>query len=254
MITESKIVFDLAVVNKFLADVGEQFDMVNFLDISEESHDAYLNVVRNFVHTNVPEANGGNLEKALCAIIYLLIAIESSGEPKPVLKTGIALDFKSGIKIGAGLGSSASYAVCLATAFYSYVLTRTTPTFIADFNQSLSEGEKTFFLNTISSWAFMSEKIMHGNPSGLDNTICTFGNVVQYTKKPQKITNVALRSKLNILLVNSGISRNTLQVVAKVKELRGRHEQLIDLIMSAMGVLVHDVVDVSAIFLSSKWR
>lgn len=246
----TEIVFDLAKLNKLLADVSDKFDMANFLDISEESHDAFLEVVKNFVQRNEPNAVDDNLEKTLCAIIYLLIAIESSGEPNCQLESGFSLNFKSEITIGSGLGSSASFAVCLAATFYTYSLARTTSTFVADFNTSTTADEKMFFLNTISSWAFLSERIMHGNPSGLDNSICTFGNVVQFTKKPQIITNVALKTKLNILLVNSGVSRNTLQVVEKVKKLRGEHEQLIDLILNAMGVLVHDVVRVSLIWLT----
>lgn len=243
---EREIVFDLTTVNKFLADVCDKFDMVNFLDISETSHDAFLEDVKHFVQTNVSKVDD-NLEKTLCAFVYLLIAIESSSEPKCRLESGFSLNFKSNINIASGLGSSASFAVCLAATFYTYSMARTNSTFVTDFQQSTTADEKMFLLNTISSWAFLSERIMHGNPSGLDNTICTFGNVVQFTKKPQIITNVASKMKLNILLVNSGVSRNTLQVVEKVKNLREQHEQLIDLILNAMGALVHDVVSVSLI-------
>lgn len=211
-----------------------------------ESHDAFLQIVKTFVQLNVPALDDSNLEKTLDAIVYLLTAIELSEDPTRQLSSGFALTFKSQITTGAGLGSSASFAVCLAAAFYAYTLTRANPTFAAEFQQSLSDDEKQFFLNTISSWAFLSERIMHGNPSGLDNTICTFGHVVQFIKKPQIITNVALKSKLNILLVNSGVSRNTLQVVQKVKALRDQHERLIDLLLDAMGVLVHDVVEVKS--------
>lgn len=240
-----EIVFELAAVNKLLTDVAAKFDMANFLDSSEKSHDTFLQVVKDFVRAKVPGPADGNLEKTLCAIIYLLIAIESSEESNGRLESGLSLDFKSEITIGSGLGSSASFAVCLAATFYTYSLARTTSSFVIDFNTSTSSDEKSFFLNTVSSWAFLSERIMHGNPSGLDNAICTFGNVVQFTKKPQIITNLASKMKLNILLVNSAVSRNTLQVVEKVKKLRGEHEKLIDLILSAMGALVHDVVKVS---------
>lgn len=240
-----EIVFELATVNKLLTDVAGKFDMANFLDSSEKSHDTFLQVVKDFVRANVPGPEDGNLEKTLCAIIYLLIAIESSEESNGQLKSGLSLNFKSEITIGSGLGSSASFAVCLAATFYTYSLARTTSSFVIDFNTSTSSDEKSFFLNAVSSWAFLSERIMHGNPSGLDNAICTFGNVVQFTKKPQVITNLASKMKLNILLVNSGVSRNTLQVVEKVKKLRGEHEQLIDLVLKAMGVLVYDVVKVS---------
>lgn len=249
-----EVALDLSTVNQFLTDIGNKFDMENFLDISEETHDEYLDVVTNFVRTNMPNVDG-TLEKAFCAFIYLLIGIGWDGKSSRRFESGMTLNFKSEISIGAGLGSSASYAACLAATFYTYSLTRTTtPTFATDFNQSLSADEKVFFLNVVSSWAFMSERIMHGNPSGLDNTICIFGNVVQYMKKPQIITNVAMKMKLHILLVDSGVSRNTLQVVEGVKMLREQHEQLIDIILNAMGVLVHDVVRVSLIPLPCESR
>lgn len=84
---------------------------------------------------------------------------------------------------------------------------------------------------------------MHGTPSGLDNSICTFGNVFQFYKGAKPIT-VNLQAKINILLVDTKVSRSTAKVVKKVADLKAQHTALIGHILDAMGTLVEDVVEV----------
>lgn len=126
-------------------------------------------------------------------------------------------------------------------------MTHSQPNFVKTFTETASDEERQVFNNSVSSWAFLSERIMHGNPSGLDNTVCTFGNVVQFTKNPKRFLNVALKSPINIMLVNTGVSRNTSEIVRRVQDLKSIHTKLIDHIMDAMAVLVDDVVQVSKI-------
>lgn len=59
--------------------------------------------------------------KTLLAIAYLLTGILIQNRCDEV-KHGFAVTFKSGITLGAGLGSSASFAVCLSAAFYFYAM------------------------------------------------------------------------------------------------------------------------------------
>jgi hypothetical protein len=35
----------------------------------------------------------------------------------------------------------------------------------------------------VNRWAFVSEKILHGNPSGVDNSVAVFGGALAYTRK-----------------------------------------------------------------------
>jgi mevalonate kinase len=68
-----------------------------------------------------------------------------------------------------GLGSSAAYSVALVGAFFA-LTSNNTPA------------------ELVNSWAFQAEKIMHGNPSGIDNSISTFGGTLTLTKDLSKGT------------------------------------------------------------------
>ncbi len=75
---------------------------------------------------------------------------------------------KSNLPIGAGLGSSAAYAVCIAAGLLAWRHAVTTP--FDDSSRLL-----------INAWAFEAEKIMHGNPSGIDNCVSTYGHEIPKT-------------------------------------------------------------------------
>ncbi|CAF88123.1 unnamed protein product, partial [Tetraodon nigroviridis] len=77
----------------------------------------------------------------------------------------------SELPTGAGLGSSAAYTVCLAAALLCASGAISSP---------LKEWEHTARwcqeeLELINSWAFQGEMIIHGNPSGVDNAVGTWG-------------------------------------------------------------------------------
>ncbi len=63
-----------------------------------------------------------------------------------------------------GLGSSAAFCVALVRAFNGY------------YNMKLSPED-------INKFAFEGEKAFHGNPSGIDNIIATYGGAIEYTKQ-----------------------------------------------------------------------
>ena len=92
---------------------------------------------------------------------------------------------RSDIPVGAGLGSSASYCTVLATAMLitSGVFE---PSSVAR-SEALSNDRKTSrdeCLRMISDWAYKAEMIIHGKPSGIDNTVSTFGKCIYDIFKP----------------------------------------------------------------------
>lgn len=86
----------------------------------------------------------------------------------------VGLDFliSSNLPTGAGLGSSAAFAVALVSSLLQLS------------GKIGNPGEESFNkwpqrdLDLINSWAFMAEKIIHGNPSGVDNSMSSYGNLL----------------------------------------------------------------------------
>ena len=81
-----------------------------------------------------------------------------------------AIDLLLGSRLppSAGLGSSAAYSACLAAGLLE----------LAGLIPTVKEGEVGYLpdqLDLINKWAFQSEKVIHGNPSGIDNSVSTYG-------------------------------------------------------------------------------
>lgn len=76
----------------------------------------------------------------------------------------------SELPLGSGLGSSAALCVALSAALLAF-----SDSVSLDMNQQgwsvFGESE----LDLVNKWAFEGEKIIHGKPSGLDNTVSTYG-------------------------------------------------------------------------------
>ena len=87
--------------------------------------------------------------------------------------TGLILDISSELSFGAGLGSSASLCVSLAGAFLMFCQV-IKPHLLSDGDASNGSFSK-HDLNLINKWAFQGEKIAHGKPSGIDNSVVTYG-------------------------------------------------------------------------------
>lgn len=71
--------------------------------------------------------------------------------------------FEGDLPVTGGLGSSAAFCVALARALAKY------------YSKEISKEE----LNKI---AYEGEKVFHGNPSGIDNTVATYGGAIEYKR------------------------------------------------------------------------
>lgn len=78
--------------------------------------------------------------------------------------------------MGAGLGSSAAYCVALSAALLAYCGE-------IDLPQEKDAGRKAWVdvnekkVDLVNRWAFEGERIIHGRPSGIDNTVSSFGKI-----------------------------------------------------------------------------
>jgi mevalonate kinase len=132
----------------------------------------------------------------------------------------VSLKIRSEIPISAGLGSSAAVAVATVAA-------------IADLHdQQLSSDE-------ISRLAFEAEKINHGTPSGIDNSIATYGGLLKF--QGGKINRKKIDNPIPLIIGNTQIPRDTKHLVSKVASLKDYNPPIMDGILQAIGKLTEDV-------------
>lgn len=133
-------------------------------------------------------------------------------------KTGVNLKVRSMIPIAVGLGSSA--AICVATVAAVAEL----------FGGGLSQQK-------ISDLAYEGEKVIHGNPSGVDNTIATFGGILRY-EKGVGIDRYNLDDEpLPFVIGNTRKKRSTRRMVERVRLLKERNPSLVNSIIDDMSRL-----------------
>jgi len=124
-------------------------------------------------------------------------------------KIGIRVTVDTQVPVSVGLGSSAAYNVSLATAIMKF--------FSIDIGENTQGEISQTGKQLINKWGFQAEKIMHGSPSGIDNSTSTFGGIVAFTGgKIESLEKVPL---LQLVIVNTKVSRNTKLLVQKVATL-----------------------------------
>ncbi|EFA05256.2 mevalonate kinase [Tribolium castaneum] len=195
-------------------------------------HDKITEIVEKFVDLNRHEPKQ---RQALVSFFYLFFAIVGSTDSN--LSDGFKLAVRSDLTVGAGTGSSASFAVAIAAFLLHFVKVKKFKSKnlykSLDLNVDNLQNFDTTELDLVSKWAFQSERIIHGTPSGVDNTICTFGGLVSFRKgtRPQKIT---LSSKITLILIDTNTPRDTKTLVGKVATKRAKYRPIIDAILDAM--------------------
>ncbi|XP_055214969.1 mevalonate kinase isoform X5 [Gorilla gorilla gorilla] len=169
---------------------------------------------------------------AVLAFLYLYLSICRKQRALPSLDIVVW----SELPPGAGLGSSAAYSVCLAAALLTACEEIANPLKDGDCVNRWPKED----LELINKWAFQGERMIHGNPSGVDNAVSTWGGALRYHQgkisslksKQESITScvpddAALGRRngemklgspaLQILLTNTKVPRNTRALVAGVR-------------------------------------
>ncbi|KAF2876544.1 ribosomal protein S5 domain 2-type protein [Massariosphaeria phaeospora] len=161
------------------------------------------------------------------SFLYLFLSL-ASRKTAPCTYT-----LRSTIPIGAGLGSSASISVCISAALLLQIRALSGP------HQDQPATECELQIERINRWAFVGEMCIHGNPSGVDNTVSAGGKAVLFQRKdynrPPVVTPLHSFPELPLLLVNTRQSRSTALEVAKVATLRSAHPALTENILHAIG-------------------
>ncbi|XP_029018152.1 mevalonate kinase isoform X2 [Betta splendens] len=161
--------------------------------------------LREFV--GVTNGNLDTCNMATLAFLYLYLSLFGSGE-----MPSLTVSVWSELPTGAGLGSSAAYSVCLAAALLC--ASGAIPSPLKEWDQTGRWCQED--LELINSWAFQGEMIIHGNPSGVDNAVGTWGGMLRFLAG--KIIPLSRVPLLRILLTNTKIPRSTKVLVARVKD------------------------------------
>lgn len=119
-------------------------------------------------------------------------------------KTGAArfpalrLKITSTIPIAAGLGSGAAISVAMARALSAFL------------GRKLDDEQ-------ISAIAYQADQKYHGTPSGIDNTVITYGQPV-YFVRGQPFERLSVPRPFTLVIGNTGISSSTASAVNGVKQ------------------------------------
>ncbi|MCD6262871.1 mevalonate kinase, partial [Candidatus Bathyarchaeota archaeon] len=86
----------------------------------------------------------------------------------------------------------------------------------------------------ISLLAYEAERVVHGTPSGIDNTIATYGGGLIYERGKSMERLESLR-EIPLVIGNTGRSRSTGELVERVRRLREKYRTLVDPIIDAIA-------------------
>ena len=125
------------------------------------------------------------------------------------------LTIYSDIPISAGLGASAAIAVATMRALSAF----------------LGHPLEKEMLNRL---AFETERLMHGNPSGIDNTVIVYEQPILF-RKGEPIEFVYPSKNLHFLIADSGIKKATADTVAYLAQQRERNPQFIEAALAEIG-------------------
>ena len=181
------------------------------------------------ISPNVPTEQRKIHQAAASAFLYLFLCLGSQSFP------GCIYTLRSTIPIGAGLGSSASICVCLSSALLRQVQALSGP------HPDQPGEEARVQIERINRWAFVGEMCIHGNPSGVDNTVSSYGKASLFKRedyaKPPTVVPLHNFPELPLLLVNTRQPRSTATEVAKVGALRKSLPEVTELVLEGIGTV-----------------
>ncbi len=156
----------------------------------------------------------------LASVIHNFLFISSRVSPSPLTSLplgegkfpNLEIKITSTIPVASGLGSGAAVTVALTRALASHL------------NYSMTDEE-------VNAFAYEIEKLHHGTPSGIDNTVVTYARPV-YFVKGQAIETFKVGKPFTIVIGDTGIGAPTKESVSDVRRLwlndKSRWETIFD--------------------------
>ena len=165
-----------------------------------------VSAIEKVVGDTVNESERSHAASIAFLVLYMCIAGQADARAQ-------AFVLRSALPIGAGLGSSAALSSCLAAALNILYGRIPAPT------KAVSADNSAY----VNQWAFLSEKVIHGTPSGVDNSVAVHGGAIAFTRAHPSNTLAANKmeklkgfSSFRFLLVDSCVGREGKKLIAHV--------------------------------------
>jgi mevalonate kinase len=128
------------------------------------------------------------------------------------------LKITSSIPVSSGLGSGAAVSTAIVRAVSSFL------------GQRLDDA-------TISSLVFITEKIFHGTPSGIDNTVVAYARPLLFTRgEPNQFLRIC--RPFNLIIADTGVRSPTIHAVSDVRKLYEEDPQKSERIFDQIAAIV----------------
>ncbi len=137
-----------------------------------------------------------------------------------IFAPNLEITVTSTIPIACGLGSGAAISAAIIRALGKFF-------------------RRPFAPQTVSNIAFEVEKIYHGTPSGIDNTVVAFAQPIFFIKGTP-IERLTVGTPLTFIIGDTGIKSPTYKVVGDLRARRAENPAVYDPIFGKMGALARD--------------
>ncbi|MFH0954597.1 MAG: mevalonate kinase [Candidatus Micrarchaeota archaeon] len=137
-------------------------------------------------------------------------------------KTPVRIELGGKLVAASGVGASAASCVAIARA-------------ISKFQGKNLSNEK------INEIAYQGEMGYHGTPSGIDNTVSTYGGLIWFQKGPPIVLQpISTNIQLHLVVANTGKTSDTSAVVADVKKWKENNPKKFEQIVSEYKQLIEN--------------
>jgi mevalonate kinase len=214
--------------------------LINYTDLRPSTTDELVPEITDLLGDSLSDLESRLHYTACHCFLYLYMNLCTTQRPS------VTFCVRSTLPIGAGLGSSASTAVCLSSALA--VLGGHVGAASYKVNDHVKQSHTTPQVSDaefIDSWSLMGEKCFHGNPSGIDNAVATHGGAVLYQRmqnpaQPSVRTTMPNLPPIKLLLTNTKVPRLTADLVSNVGRINHEFPKVSGCILNAMEHLTNE--------------
>ncbi|XP_070158432.1 mevalonate kinase-like [Polyergus mexicanus] len=206
----------LALVLRFISDD-------NFIHVVEDNaqllRDVQYFITSNGLWKTYPQ------RFSLQTFFFLLLYI--AHHEKIVIKP-FRVHLTTKLPIGAGLGSSTSFAVCLAACFLHW----------ARLQKGISNNKfSSFELAQISKYASCCKEVLQNFIVQNDSDICTYGKIIRFRYGGQQLHDtkiINIPSEMNILLINSKFRQNKNEQINQMAEMKHYFPSTVNIVLNKL--------------------